>query len=269
MARFLGDSSGRTTSTYVDTQVNSACSSLCTYVNTDKLACTGCGTRVTGIVTSITSGTGISVDQSTGNVTISASGGGAPVVLYNCACCWNGSATIPVGTRGAYTHYEIIGNTQFYTYYCSQAAFCFAPWSGCSASNYATYCCAHCACGWVGDIKCFPSSYQYACAGAIAWPFGCGSGCLTACANYGFQYRAMISPENPCSGGDRGFKYCFATTMLGTGMCCIGMRNSGYAYPCCGMHSACLRGVCFSTPSASNPFNCNSSVTIIGYGRLV
>lgn len=269
MARFLGDVSGRTSVPYTDNAVNTACSNLCSYVNTSKLSCTGCGSRVTGIVTSITAGSGVSINQSTGAVTISASGGSAPVVLYNCACCWNGSATIPEATRGNFTHYEIIGNTQYHTYYCSSAAFCFAPWTGCSQSNYATYCCAHCACGWVGDVKCFNGSYQYSCAGLIPWSFGCSSGCITACSNYGFQYRIMLSPENPCGANYRGFKYCFATSMNGTAMCCIGVRNSGFACPCCGMHSACLRGVCLSTPSAGNPFNCNSTVTILGYGRIV
>lgn len=275
MARFLGGAAGRTTTPYTDTQIEAACSALCTYVNstcsainTDKLSCTGCGSRVTGIVTSITAGTGLSVNQSTGNVTISASGGNAPVILYNCACCWNGSAIIPSNVRGAFTSYEIIGNTQYHTFFCSQAAFAFAPWPGCSSTNYAGYCCAHCSCGWVGFAKCFTGSYQYSCAGAIAWPFGCSSGCFTACANYGFTWIAKVMPENPCAGNYRGFSYCFSSSKNGNGMCCVGVRNAGYSFPCCGQHSACLCAVCISTPSGSNPFNCNSTVTIIGYGRL-
>jgi hypothetical protein len=273
MARFLGDASGRTSAPYTDTQVNTACSNLCTYVNTvcsnintAKLSCTGCGSGVTGIVTSITAGSGVSVNQSTGTVTISASGGNSPTILYNCACCWGGSATIPAETRGAYTHYEIIGHVGYWQYYCSQAAFCFAPSPGCSQSNYANYCCAHSACGWIGHAKCFNSSYTYSCAGAIAWPFGCGGGCLSACATCGFQWHAMLSPEHPCNANYRQFRYCFATSN-GNYNCCTGIRNSGRAFPCCGMQSSCLRGVCI-TSVGSNGFACNSTITIIGHGRL-
>lgn len=277
MARFLGEVSGRTSVPYTDATVNTACSNLCSYVNTvcsninsAKLSCSGGnGSQLTNIVTSISAGSGLSVDQSTGVVTISASGGSGASILYNCACCWNGSATIPSSTRGNFTHYEIIGSTQYHIYYCSLAAFCFAPWPGCSQSNYATWCCAHCSCGWVGDAKCFNGSYLYSCAGAISAPFGCSSSCFTACSNYGFQYLIRLSPENPCTGNYRGFQYCFVTSKNGSTPCCIGVRNSGYAYPCCGMHPACLRGVCFSTPSGSIPFSCGSSVTILGYGRIV
>lgn len=41
----------------------------------------GSGANLTGIVTSISSGSGISIDQSTGNVTITATGGGAQVSI--------------------------------------------------------------------------------------------------------------------------------------------------------------------------------------------
>lgn len=43
----------------------------------------GSGTNLTGIVTSITAGSGISVDQSTGNVTITAAGGGSDITVQD------------------------------------------------------------------------------------------------------------------------------------------------------------------------------------------
>jgi len=44
--------------------------------NTGFITATSSGSSLTGIVTSITAGSGISIDQSTGNVTITATGGG-------------------------------------------------------------------------------------------------------------------------------------------------------------------------------------------------
>ena len=60
--------SGLASETYVNTQVGLATAGL--------LSQSGNGNNLTGIVTSITAGSGISVDQSTGNVTITATGGG-------------------------------------------------------------------------------------------------------------------------------------------------------------------------------------------------
>tara|TARA_E500000331_G_scaffold66080_1_gene60795 strand:+ start:482 stop:1324 length:843 start_codon:yes stop_codon:yes gene_type:complete len=278
MARFKGDSSGRNTVQYADAKVASACSDLCTYVNNEvssinsnKLSTNGSGANLTGVVHSVNAGSGISVNQTTGAVTVTASGGssGGPEILYACNTCWNGSVAIPSDKRGNFSHYEIMGTTGKGYYYCSQMAYCFEAWPGCQPGYQAGYCCAHCACGWMGDNKCSNGSWQYTCAGAIAWPIGCDSGCRTACSYNGYQWHNRISSDNPCSGGERGFRYCFTTSMNGDStMCCIGVRNSGYAYPCCGMHGACLKGFCFSTPSGSNPFNCHSTVTVIGYGRL-
>lgn len=60
--------SGYTTEVYVNNLVAISTSGL--------LNSSGNGSNLTGIVTSITAGSGISIDQSTGNVTITATGGG-------------------------------------------------------------------------------------------------------------------------------------------------------------------------------------------------
>ena len=194
----------------------------------------------------------------------------SPDILYNCNGCWNGSATIPDSTKGVYTRYEIIGHTNYWQYYCSQAAFGFAgACAGSCSDTFQSYCCVHCTCGWVGDIKCFNSTSSYECSGAIAWPFGCDSGCQTACTSQGFNFHAALSSHNACDGSDRGFHYCFATSHNGnSNWCCIGVRNSGRGYSCCGGSPACLKGICFSTPSASNPYAEATNVTILGYGKI-
>lgn len=292
MARFLGDASGRAPAEYTDaqvagacsdlltcvsgvnTKVDTACTNLCAYVNTvctnigtSKLSCNGSASGLSNVVNSVTAGTGIAVNQTTGGVIVCNSGGEAPSILYSCSACWDGSACIPVSSRGAYRQYQIIGHTGFWTYYCSSAAFDFAPWPGCS-DMFSQFCCTQAACGWVGHHKCFNSSYNYSCAGQISWPFGCGSGCLTACAVCGFQWTVMLTPEHPCSASiSKQFLYCFATTN-GNYHCCTGVRNSGRAINCCGGAAHCLRGVCFSTQSGGNPFSCNAGITILGYGRM-
>ena len=278
MARFKGDSSGRNIVQYADAKVASACSELCTHVNNEvstlnsnKLSTNGSGANLTNVVNSITAGSGISVDQATGAVTVTASGGdtGGPEILYNCVGCWNGSVNIPSDKRGNFTHYEIFGQTGHGYYYCSQMTYCWEPWPGCQPGYQANYYCSTCSCGWLGDIKCSNGSWQYQCNGTIAWPIGCEGGCRTGCSYNGYQWHNRLSPEDPCSAGRRGYRYCFTTSMNGDStMCCTGVRNSGYGYPCCGMHAACLKGLCFTTPSGSNPFNCNANVTIVGYGRL-
>lgn len=192
-------------------------------------------------------------------------------ILYQCAGCWNGSACIPSTSRGVFHRYEIIGGSNFWVYYCSQMAFAFAGACGgsCSCNNLACYCCAQCSCGWVGWYKCNNGSNQYSCAGAIAWPFGCSSGCDTACRQGAFQWRISVIPENICCGARRGFYYCSVTTNNGsTVMCCTGVRNAGYAYNCCGAHPACMQCFCLTTPSATTPFNCWTNVQIIGYGKI-
>ena len=274
MARFLGDVSGRTSVPYTDNAVNTACSNLCSYVNTDKLSCTGNGSAVAGIVTSLTAGSGISVNQSTGAVTISASAGAgaAPTVLYACNGCWGGSACIPVSSRGVYSHYEMFGQVGYWSYYCSQAAFAFAGACGgsCSDNLQASYCCAHCTCGWIGAYKCNYGTDSYTCAGAIAWPFGCSSSCSTACSINGWNFHVALTPDNACCGSQRGFHYCFSTTHSGGAeWCCMGVRNAGQGVSCCGGHPACLKGVCFSTAGGTNPMSCPANIVIVGYGRII
>jgi hypothetical protein len=211
-------------------------------------------------------------------LTLKTGGGGAaggtgtstPDILYNCNGCWNGSATIPEANRGVYSRYEIFGSTGYWQYYCSQATFGFAgACSGSCSDNFAEYCCAHCTCGWMGDYKCFNSSQSYECSGAVAWPFGCSSGCETACTSEGFNYHVSLVPDNLCCGDQRGFHYCFATSHNGdNNWCCIGVRNSGRGISCCGGHPACLKGICFTTPSGSNPYACSTNVVIVGYGKI-
>ena len=96
MARFKGDSSGRSAIQYAEAKIAAACTDLCTHVNseistlnTNKLSTSGSGANLTNIVTQVTAGTGITIDQSTGNVTIDAAstGGGAYEVLYSCNGC--------------------------------------------------------------------------------------------------------------------------------------------------------------------------------------
>lgn len=292
MARFLGDASGRAPSEYTDAQVagacsdlltcvsgvnskvDTACTNLCAYVNTvctnigsTKLSCSGgSAAGLTNVVNSVTAGTGIAVNQTTGGVIVCNSGGEAPSILYSCSQCWGGSACIPVASRGAYRQYHIIGHTGYWQYYCSHATFDFAPWPGCS-DMFSQYCCTQSSCGFIGHFKCFNASYLYSCAGNVAWLLGCGGGCATACATCGFQWNIQLTPENPCDSSMKQFLYC-ATTSIANYHCCTGIRNSGRAFNCCGGAPQCLRGVCFTTPSGSNPFGCNAGITIIGYGRM-
>ena len=95
-------------------------------------------------------------------LTLKTGGGGAagaasttPDILYNCNGCWNGSAEIPEANRGVYTRYEIVGSTNYWIHYCSSLNFGFAgACSGSCQDNFAQYCCTHCSCGWIGDVKC-------------------------------------------------------------------------------------------------------------------
>lgn len=278
MARYLGDAAGRASKQYIDSQVANSCTNLCTYVNTvcsnldsSKLSTTGDGSGLSGVVTQLTAGTGISVNQSTGAITISTSGGadGAPEILYNCACCWNGSFCIPSSKQGAFTHYEILGYYKYHQYYCSSTAICFTPWPGCAQSPASGYCCHQCSCGWVGINKCNNGTNKYDCAGNISWTLGCESGCRTACNCHGAIWHARISPVNACAGECKAFWYCFNTSNNGdSAPCCIGGRNAGLAYNCCGQFPACLRCWCQTTQSGSRPFTCNASVVVLGFGRL-
>jgi hypothetical protein len=115
-----------------------------------------------------------------------------PTILYNCNSCWNGSATIPESSRGVYSRYEIIGSSNYWQYYCSMVSFAFAgSCGGACSDNFDQYCCVHCSCGWVGDVKCNNGSERYDCAGTIPWIFGCSSGCMTACRQGGFNVTIL------------------------------------------------------------------------------
>lgn len=204
------------------------------------------------------------------------SGGGAslesPDILYYFNGCWTGSATIPAASRGVYSRYEIFGQTGCWSQYCSQATFQFAAsQSSGAAATFAAYCCVNSSCGFVGDFKCYSGSDHYQCAGAIAWPFGCSSSCGTACSIHGFHFHASVVPRNACcTDGEQGscFHYCFATSLNGDNMCCYGVRNTGFAINCCCASSACLMGLCFSTPSGTNAFGAATNVMIVGYGKI-
>ena len=279
MARYLGDAAGRASKQYTDTTVAQNCSQLCSYVNTLDSATQGClGTKLnatggdasglSNVVNSLTAGSGITVNASTGAITISSQMEGAAEILYNCACCWNGGLCIPADKAGAFTHYELFGYYRYFEYYCSHATICFTPWPGCNQVPHSGYCCYQCSCGWMGANKCFWSSTNYGCGGNIAWAFGCESGCRTACNAVGAVWHARVSPSGACIADCKGFHYCFNISNNGGGQCCIGIRNAGYAENCCGMHPACMKCFCVTTPGGSRPFSCRASVVVVGYGRL-
>ena len=279
MARFKGDSSGRNVVQYADAKVAAACSDLCTHINnevstlnTNKLSTSGSGANLTNVVHSITAGSGISVNTSTGAVTIDATSqgaDGAPEILYSCNQCWNGRMCIPSDKRGAFTSYEIFGQTNYWHYYCSAVGYCFNCFPGCNNNPYGGWCCNHCACGWMGDNKCSNGSWMYGCAGNIPWAFGCDTGCRTAYSPVGFVFHNRLMPNNPCNTGEKAFRYCFVTSMNSPEMCCIGIRNSGHGQACCGQAPACLKCFCFTTNSGSDPYQgYHTTVTVVGYGRL-
>ena len=279
MARFKGESSGRNIVQYAEAKIADACSALCTHVNnevntlnTNKLSTSGSGANLTNVVHSITAGSGISVNTSTGAVTIDATSqgaDGAPEILYSCNQCWNGQMCIPSDKRGAFTSYEIFGQTNYWHYYCSLASYCFEAQPGCSNNPYGGWCCNHCACGWMGDGKCSNGTWQYGCGGAIPWMFGCDGGCRSACSAVGFVFHNRIMPNNPCNTGQKGWRYCFRTSNNGGGMCCQGNGNAGFAQNCCGMAPQCLKCFCWSNPSAVSGFQgYHTTVTVVGYGRL-
>ena len=304
MARFLGRATGRTTTTYVDTTVNTACSELCTYtntcigcacsqlctyvntacsnlctyvntacsnlcsyVNTCKVACNGSGAGLSNVVNSITAGSNISVNQSTGGVTI-CSTGGDPKVLYKCSN-WGGSATIPSGDRGVYRMYTFKGAVGCFNYFCSQASLHFAGCGGCVA-NKNEWCCTLCSCGFIDNLR-NGGFGCYTCAGNIPWVLGCSSSAtqFSACTPLGWTFEGMIVASDACNGANRGFRYCFVRNGVGGGYnrFCGGIRNAGVAISCCGGFPACLIGLCFTTPSASGGF-CSGSITIMGHGKI-
>lgn len=174
-------------------------------------------------------------------------------------------------TPGKFQSYKIIGAMCCWTYYCSQLTFGFFGGcsQGCSANNAGSWCCNQFSCGYISNGKCWNGSYQYTCAGAIAWPFGCSSTCYTACSGNGFAFEIDIWPTNLCA-YDRGFKYRirnYGGSNGGGQMCCTGIENFGYGCNCCGADPSCLQYVCFTTPSASCTVGC-MQVAIYGLNRL-
>lgn len=208
------------------------------------------------------------------NTGLDAVSSGAPSVLYSCSGWSNGSVIIPADKRGKYMAYDIFGTIGYWSQYCSQLTFHAAgACSGACSDNFAQYCCAHMSCGWIGDVKCNNGSESWSCAGAIAWPFGCSSGCMSACSLNGFNfqigYRPM-APNGPHSTAGKIAQVCVATSH-GPGsseFCCIGVRNSSRICMCCGADASCLKGVCFTTPGNSNAIACCSTVVVVGYGKI-
>jgi len=196
-------------------------------------------------------------------------------ILFQCDN-WGGSIEIPEGVAGKYMAYEIKGTIGYWSQYCSQLTFSTAgACGGACADNFKAYCCTHMSCGWVGDIKCFNSGNSWTCAGAIAWPFGCDSGCMSACSLNGFNFHIgyyPMAPSGPHDSYGKLAQYCVATSH-GPGsseFCCIGVRNSGRICMCCGGDASCLSGVCFTTPSggANAAIACCSTVVVIGHGKI-
>jgi hypothetical protein len=196
-------------------------------------------------------------------------------VLFSCDGWSSGSAVIPAGSRGKFTSYEIRGQIGYWSWFCSQMTFGAAgACSGACSANFAQYCCAHMSCGWIGDVKCNNGSDSWSCAGAIAWPFGCSSGCGSACSLNGFNFVIAynpMAPNGPHSSVGKLAQFCVATSHGpgSTEFCCIGVRNSGRICMCCGADASCLTGVCFTTPDSGTGIGCCSTVTIIGYNRII
>lgn len=195
-------------------------------------------------------------------------------ILFQCDN-WNGKIEIPVSNRGKYMNYEIKGTIGYWSQYCSQLTFSSAgACSGVCADTFKAYCCTHMSCGWVGDIKCFNSGNSWTCGGAIAWPFGCDTGCMSACSLSGFNFHIgyyPMAPNGPHNGVGKLAQYCIATSHGPGGgeYCCIGVRNSGRICMCCGGDASCLTGMCFSTASGGvAPISCCSTVTVIGHGYI-
>lgn len=196
-------------------------------------------------------------------------------ILFQCDN-WGGSIEIPDSKLGKYMMYEIKGTIGYWSQYCSQLTFSSAgACGGACADTFKAYCCTHMTCGWIGDIKCFNSSEQWNCAGAIAWPFGCSSGCMSACSANGFNFHIgyyPMAPNGPHDSYGKLAQYCIATSH-GPGnneWCCIGTRNSGKLCMCCGGDASCLTGVCFTTPGGGDnaAIACCSTVTVIGHGYI-
>ena len=75
----------------------------------------GNGSGLTGIVTSITAGSGISVNQSTGNVTITATGGGGSSQFVTTAAGIHTLSNVGIGTTNPTSALTVKGNTSLET----------------------------------------------------------------------------------------------------------------------------------------------------------
>jgi hypothetical protein len=196
-------------------------------------------------------------------------------ILFQCDN-WGGSIEIPASKLGKYMAYEIKGTIGYWSQYCSMLTFSSAgACGGACADTFKAYCCTHMSCGWIGDTKCNNGSESWQCAGAIQWPFGCSSGCMSACSLAGFNFHVgyyPMAPNGPHSSVGKIAQYCVATSHGPGGgeFCCIGVRNSGRICMCCGGDASCLTGACFTTQSggANAAISCCSTVVVIGHGKI-
>jgi len=138
---------------------------------------------------------------------------------------------------------------------------------GCSANNAGSWCCNQCSCGIIYNSKCNNGSYQYGCAGNLAWIFGCTGGCYTACSGCNFTWVMEVMPNNICA-YDRAFRYHMKRSQGGGNyMCCTGIENAGHSQNCCGADPTCMQYICFSNPSAVCSLGC-ANIAIFGVHRL-
>lgn len=196
-------------------------------------------------------------------------------ILYQCDGWTNGSILIPNSKAGKYMNYEIKGTIGYWGFYCSSMTFATAgACNGACSSTFQAYCCVHMSCGWIGQVKCDNGSQSWQCDGAIMWPFGCDSGCYSACSLQGFNFHIgyyPMAPNGPHSSVGKLAQYCVATSHGpgGSEFCCTGVRNSGRICMCCGGDAACLKGICFTTPGGTDgAISCCSTVVVIGHGRI-
>ena len=185
------------------------------------------------------------------------------------AGCANNYGCMCVARPGKFQHYVTMGSACCWTHYCSHMTIGFygACSQGCICNNAAGFCCAQCACGILYHFKCSNGSYNYGCAGNIAWIFGCDSTCRTACSGCSFTWVMEIMPDQICS-YDRSFRYHMTKSGGGGNyMCCTGTQNYGRALNCCGADPTCLQWICYTTPSGSCSLGC-ANISIFGVNRL-
>ena len=179
---------------------------------------------------------------------------------YGCMC---------VARPGKFQHYVIMGSACCWTHFCSHMTIGFygACSQGCSANNAGSWCCNQCSCGIIYNSKCNHGSYQYGCAGNMAWIFGCTGGCYTACSGCNFTWVMEVMPNAICA-YDRAFRYHMKRSQGGGNyMCCTGIENSGHSQNCCGADPTCMQYICFSNPSAVCSLGC-ANISIFGVHRL-